>query len=238
MNNNMFQTLLCALFIAGVINVVGTLDYETSHLYSLTVYASDTLTGAYASVTVDIEVKDVNDMAPHFLRSIYQVELSEAVPVGSTVAHISAMDLDSPMNAKVKYHIVPDGNETSFFHIDSNSGIIFTSQVLDYERFPQHNFVVVAMDSGMPQLSSEVRVKVDVTDMNDNPPEFSRSVYECTVSELAERGSFVMAVSATDKDVSDIDKLSYSIVSGNEDMTFYIDSRTGKLIQELAWKLE
>lgn len=197
-------------------------------MYSLMIHATDTLTGAYASVTVDIEVTDINDIAPSFLRNVYRIELSEAASVGVQVAHISATDLDSPSNAKVKYHIIPNGNETSFFHIDSNSGIIFTSQVLDYERFPKHNFVVVAADSGMPPLTTEARVIVEVTDMNDNPPEFSRPVYECTISEIAERGSFVMAVSATDNDVSDSDKLTFSIVSGNEDMAFSIDSKTGE----------
>ncbi|XP_063955288.1 protocadherin Fat 1-like isoform X2 [Lytechinus pictus] len=213
--------------LTGVINLIGTVDYETRQLYSLEVLASDTLTGASAMVTVDITISDVNDVMPSFNQKIYQAVLSEAVPVGSTVLQISTTDQDSPKNSGVRYQIVQSDNQTGHFHIAANSGLILTSHVLDYEEHKKHNFLVVATDSGMPPLRSETRVSIRITDMNDNPPQFVHRDYYCSVSEIAERGAFVTAVSATDRDISDMDQLTYSIVSGNEDMTFTINKKTG-----------
>ncbi|XP_038055589.1 protocadherin Fat 1-like isoform X3 [Patiria miniata] len=211
----------------GVVNVIGPIDYESQQAYRLTIQASDTLTGAFASVMLDITVLDINDIAPSFQQKVYQTTLSEAVSVGSTVARVRATDIDSPANSRIEYRIVTEGEVASFFHLDPDSGLILTSQVLDYERYPRHDFIVVATDSGVPMLSSEARITVEVLDMNDNPPAFSHQRYECTVSELAGRGEFVTAVTATDPDISDTGKLTYSIVSGNDKMAFAIDSKTG-----------
>lgn len=211
-----------------MINLIGAVDYETRQLYGLEVLASDTLTGASAMVTVDITISDVNDVMPSFNQKIYQAVLSEAVSVGATVLQISTTDQDSPKNSGVRYQIVQSDNQTGHFHIAANSGLILTSHVLDYEEHKMHNFVVVATDSGMPPLRSETRVSIRITDMNDNPPQFVHRDYYCSVSEIAERGAFVTSVSATDRDISDIDQLTYSIVSGNEDMTFTINKKTGK----------
>ncbi|XP_030836442.1 protocadherin Fat 1 isoform X2 [Strongylocentrotus purpuratus] len=213
--------------LTGVINLIGAVDYETRQLYGLEVLASDTLTGASAMVTVDITISDVNDVMPSFNQKIYQAVLSEAVSVGATVLQISTTDQDSPKNSGVRYQIVQSDNQTGHFHIAANSGLILTSHVLDYEEHKMHNFVVVATDSGMPPLRSETRVSIRITDMNDNPPQFVHRDYYCSVSEIAERGAFVTSVSATDRDISDIDQLTYSIVSGNEDMTFTINKKTG-----------
>ncbi|XP_033631597.1 protocadherin Fat 1-like isoform X4 [Asterias rubens] len=211
----------------GVVNVVGLLDFESQQVYKLTVQASDTLTGAFANVMLDITILDINDIAPSFQQKVYHTTLSEVVSVGSTVARVTAFDLDSPANSRIEYRIATEGKIASFFHLDPESGLILTSQVLDYERFPHHDFIIVASDSGVPMLSSETRISIDVVDMNDNPPQFSQSRYECVVSELAVRGGFVMAVSATDPDISDSGKLMYSIVSGNDKMAFAINPKTG-----------
>ncbi|XP_022108017.1 protocadherin Fat 1-like isoform X2 [Acanthaster planci] len=211
----------------GVVNVIGPIDYESQQAYRLTIQASDTLTGAFASVMLDITVLDINDIAPSFHQKVYQTTLSEAVSVGSTVARVQASDLDSPANSRIEYRIITEGEVASFFHLDPDSGLILTSQVLDYERYPRHDFVVLATDSGVPMLSSETRITVLVLDMNDNPPVFSQAQYECTVSELAARGEFVTAVTATDPDISDTGKLTYSIVSGNDKMAFAVNSKTG-----------
>ena len=167
-----------------MVNVVGLLDFESQQVYKLTVQASDTLTGAFANVMLDITISDINDIAPIFQQKVYHTTLSVVVSVGSTVARVTAFDLDSPANSRIEYRIATEGKIASFFHLDPESGLILTSQVLDYERFPHHDFIIVASDSGVPMLSSETRISIDVVDMNDNPPQFSQSRYECVVSVL------------------------------------------------------
>lgn len=65
--------------------------------------------------------------------------------------------------------------------------------------------------------------------MNDNPPVFEQQAQRCVITEDASRGHFVTLVSASDEDVSDVDKLTYSIVDGNDMQAFVIEPTTGNL---------
>lgn len=119
-----------------------------------------------------------------------------------------AQDQDSEKNSVVSYEILSDiYNTTDYFHVDSNSGLVFTARLLDYELIQRHNFIIRATDNGDPALSSDVSVTVTVTDTNDNPPNFSQALYEAFVSELAPRGHFVTCVQASDADVCDAQRL-------------------------------
>ncbi|KAM7398079.1 hypothetical protein PAMA_006109 [Pampus argenteus] len=217
-------------FDTGIINVIYPLDYETMQYYRLTVKATDTLTGAKSEVDVDIVVLDVNDNPPLFQNTSYSSVLAENSMIGTTVLQVFAQDQDSEKNSVVSYQILSDiYNSTDYFHIDSNSGLVFTARLLDYELIQRYNFIVRAMDSGDPALSSDVSVTVTVTDTNDNPPNFSQVLYKAFVSELAPRGHFVTCVQASDADICDAHRLRYSILSGNERMTFMMDPDTGVL---------
>lgn len=119
-----------------------------------------------------------------------------------------AQDQDTEKNGVVSYQILSDiYNSTDYFSINSNSGLIYTARLLDYELIQRHNFIVRATDSGDPALSSDVTVSVTVTDTNDNPPNFSQMLYEAFVSELAPRGHFVTCVQASDADICDASRL-------------------------------
>ncbi|XP_078601386.1 protocadherin Fat 1-like isoform X2 [Branchiostoma floridae x Branchiostoma japonicum] len=215
-------------FDTGVINVVGSLDYETKQNFRLTVRATDSRSGVDAEVVVDITVQDINDVAPVFEKPSYEATLSEAAAIGTTVIKVSATDLDSGVNQLMYYQILQDeANSTDYFHIDTSSGLILTARNLDHEKIEKHDFTVRVSDGGMPSLSSEVHVIVTVLDLNDNAPQFDQPSYDCMISELAPRGHFVTKVSASDADSTDNNRLVYAIVSGNEQMNFVIDPKTG-----------
>ncbi|KAJ7405115.1 Protocadherin Fat 3 [Willisornis vidua] len=215
-------------FNTGVINVVAPLDFETHPAYKLSVRATDSLNGAHADVFVDIIVEDINDNPPVFTEQSYTATLSEASVIGTSVVQVSATDADSGTNRGISYHLVEDNSEHhDYFHIDSSTGLILTTRTLDYEQLTQHKLLIRAIDGGMLPLSTDVIVTVDVTDLNDNPPLFSQLLYEAKISELAPRGHFVTCVQASDADSSDIDKLEYSILTGNDQKNFVINSKTG-----------
>ncbi|KAF6084027.1 FAT atypical cadherin 1 [Phyllostomus discolor] len=215
-------------FNTGVINVVAPLDFESHPAYKLSVRATDSLTGAHAEVFVDIIVEDVNDNPPAFVQQSYAVTLSEASVIGTSVVQVRATDSDSEPNRGISYHL--SGNHSKshdHFHIDSSTGLISLVRTLDYEQAHQHKIFVRAIDRGMPPLSSDVIVTVDVTDLNDNAPLFDQQIYEARISEHATHGHFVACVKAYDADSSDIGKLEYSILSGNDHKNFVMDSETG-----------
>nr|XP_006001093.1 PREDICTED: protocadherin Fat 1 isoform X1 [Latimeria chalumnae]XP_014346958.1 PREDICTED: protocadherin Fat 1 isoform X1 [Latimeria chalumnae] len=218
-------------FNTGVINTVSPLDFEMHPAYKLNVRATDSLTGAHAEVFVDIIVADVNDNPPLFREKSYVAILSEASVVGTSVVQVTATDVDSGINQAISYNLVEDDSKSSdYFHIDSSSGLILTARMLDFEQTQQYKLLVRAVDGGMPTLSSDIIVTVNITDLNDNPPVFNQLLYKATVSELAPRGYFITCIKATDADISDVNKLEYSIVSGNDHMNFAINSKTGVII--------
>lgn len=72
---------------------------------------------------------------------------------------------------------------------------------------------------------------LSVLDINDNPPKLDQTAYVCYLSEDAARGQFVTVVTASDPDVGDHDRLTYSIVGGNQQQTFSMDPSTGMYLR-------
>ena len=85
---------------------------------------------------------------------------------------VSATDDDSGVNAQIQYLIdaSTDTNMSSYFHVDPDHGTLLTKKAFDYETMSQLQFSVVAVDGGVPALSSTVPVTIILTDLNDNPP--------------------------------------------------------------------
>ncbi|KAJ8412621.1 hypothetical protein AAFF_G00129570 [Aldrovandia affinis] len=217
-------------FDSGIINVVYPLDFEVNCSFKLTVRATDKLMGAKAEVGVYVTVLDVNDNPPVFQRASYVTSLPETTIIGTPALQVMAMDKDSGKNNVIRYQILQDSfNSTDYFHIDSSSGLILTARMLDHELIRQYSFAVRATDSGFPVRSSHVSVTIMVVDANDNPPTFSQPLYESYVNELAHKGHLVTCVHASDVDISDFDKLEYSILSGNERMNFIMDEKMGAI---------
>ncbi|KAJ8394032.1 hypothetical protein AAFF_G00053760 [Aldrovandia affinis] len=215
-------------FKTGVLSVTDSLDYETQSKHVLTVRATDSVTGAFSEATVEMEVEDINDNAPVFQQLTYSTHLLEGSPIGTSVLQLSAIDKDSGRNKVIIYQITGTGkNETDFFEIDPQSGLLVTTQILDYEDRQQFHLKVKAIDNGVPPMSSEAFVIVNVTDVNDNSPNFNKDLYQATLNEMATCGHIVIRIQASDPDSGELNNLDYTIISGNEDRHFAINRSSG-----------
>ncbi|XP_051506561.1 protocadherin Fat 2-like [Myxocyprinus asiaticus] len=210
-------------FKTGVLSVTDFLDFETQTKHILTVRATDSVTGTFTEAKVEIDVEDINDNAPVFQRLTYVVDVSEGLPIGTSVIQVSAVDKDSGSNSDLTYQIID--KETDFFEIDPLSGILVTLQLLDYETTQQFTLKVKATDKGTPRLSSVAHIIVNVIDVNDNPPSFIEPSYQATLDEMATCGHIVIKVQASDPDSKD--DLQYKILSGNEGRYFSINESSG-----------
>lgn len=76
-------------------------------------------------------------------------------------------------------------------------------------------------------VTSVLLYHFQVLDVNDNPPTFSMPSYSCFISDSASQGQLVTKVMAFDPDESDAGNLFYSIVEGNEKLTFSMDPASG-----------
>ena len=112
--------------------------------------------------------------------------------------HFNATDRDgqSPNN-EVNYII--DSGDNEQFTVDS-SGVLTVSRGLDREKLSSYSLVVLAVDRGSPQNTGTATLSIDVDDVNDVSPEFSKSSDAVTVNENS-RG-VVYNLTATDPDVN------------------------------------
>ncbi|XP_045885762.1 protocadherin Fat 2 [Micropterus dolomieu] len=214
-------------FKTGVLTVTNPLDYESQTMHVLTVRATDSVTGAFSEASIEVEVEDVNDNAPVFSKLTHSVNIAEGLPVGTSVIQLSASDRDSGRNRDLTFQVVKtERNETDFFEVD-HSGLIVTKQLLDHENTKNFNLKIRATDNGTVPLSSEAYVFVNITDVNDNPPDFVSSQYEATLDEMAKCGHIVIKIQASDPDTGDLNNLKYKILSGNEGRYFNINESSG-----------
>jgi len=215
----------------GEVQLACSRDYENSadRMSTLCISIADLGTPTLTSTTMatlEIQLLDSNDNAPMPLVTSCQISLAENTPVGTRALTINSTDLDSSENAELTYSV---GNGNDLFDVitQGNSGLLMLVASLDFETTTMHQLEVVVSDNGSPSLSVSVSVTVGVTDVNDNPPEFSQSVYSVTVPENTPIASLVQVV-ANDVDIGlggMIDM--YTIIAGNEEGYFIINSTTG-----------
>lgn len=131
---------------------------------------------------MNIEIEDVNDNAPEFESTIVRISVPENVEVGSPLYSAHAKDRDSGKNGIITYKIVnnPYGG---LFKIDPKLGDLTITRHLDYETSQRHSLVITATDTGVPPLSANLTVLVEVQDVNDNAPVFERKEYSLSIVE-------------------------------------------------------
>ncbi|XP_060233370.1 protocadherin beta-6-like [Meriones unguiculatus] len=158
------------------------LDREEQPELTLTLTALDGGTPPRSgTTTVRIEVVDINDNAPQFVQSLYDVQVPENSPLNALVVRVSARDLDAGKNGDVAYSLFQGGRASQPFVIDETTGEIRLSKELDFEVTGYYNVEIAATDGG--GLSGKCTVAVQVLDVNDNAPELSFSVITSPIPE-------------------------------------------------------
>ncbi|XP_041799573.1 protocadherin gamma-C5-like [Chelmon rostratus] len=220
--------------LTGEIRLIGTLDFETIANYEIDICARDKGTPRMEGhCTVHIEVLDVNDNAPNIFLTSQPNSVPEDAPSGTVVALISARDLDSADNGKVKLQL-PKRSPFNLKPSFSDNYALVTGGALDRERFSEYNIEITATDSGSPPLSTKKTINVSITDVNDNPPVFTQSSYNVYLKENGVPGSILYSVSASDLDFGENAKISYSILDSKvQDVSVssyvYINSDNGSI---------
>uniref|UniRef100_A0A8C9G5P6 Cadherin domain-containing protein n=1 Tax=Pavo cristatus TaxID=9049 RepID=A0A8C9G5P6_PAVCR len=131
-------------------------------------------------------------------------------PPSSSPPQVLAIDLDEGPNGWVTYRMQV-GMPRMDFLINSTSGLIVSTTVLDRERIAEYYLRVVASDAGMPSKSSTSTLTVKVLDVNDESPTFFPAVYNVSLPENVARDFKVVRLNCTDADVGLNAELSYFI---------------------------
>ncbi|KAG0429701.1 hypothetical protein HPB47_023367 [Ixodes persulcatus] len=134
----------------------------------------------------------------------------------STYLFVKAKDLDKGHNGQVRYSIVQQPNQKGTkFSVDELTGEIRTNKVFDREgddgRFV--SVTVKATDRGSPPLEGVCSFKVEITDINDNPPLFDRQEYRENVKQDTQVGIHILRVSASDEDADNNGAIVYNLTA-------------------------
>ena len=197
---------------------------------------------------IRITLLDINDNAPIFTQSSYNVIVPENQPPGSSFYYVFANDSDQVQseqqvvnetlvtiytisNGRVIYSIIA-GNEQGHFTIHPDDGTlsIAMSANLDIDEINFYNLTIKAEDGG--GLNDTSLVLITVIDSNDNSPaihypsSFSLTFYEDISPELI----IVESMNATDDDLGLNAAITFAIVSGDVTNSFFINSSTGQVV--------
>ncbi|KFP67991.1 Protocadherin-23, partial [Cariama cristata] len=207
---------------SGELITTASLDRETQEFFSI---KGSPLRSSTAQLY--LTVLDENDHSPMFAKTHYQISVREDLEEGSAILDLFASDEDDGLNGEVTYSLV----DTTFgaFAIDSVTGSIVTTKALDRETKSQYIFRAVASDCSTHLPRSTTVMTVLIQDVNDNVPKFEQSYYKASVWEGQSPKTDIIQVFATDLDSGLNGETEYSILSGNEDATFLIDSARGIL---------
>uniref|UniRef100_A0A8C4NXU5 Cadherin-12 n=1 Tax=Dicentrarchus labrax TaxID=13489 RepID=A0A8C4NXU5_DICLA len=211
----------------GDIHALRSLDREEKPYYTLRAQAVDIDTNRPLEPESEfvIKVQDINDNEPKFLEGPYRASVPEMSPVGTYVTQVTATDADDPTygnSARVVYSIL---HGQPYFSVDPKTGVIKTALPnMDREVKEQYQVLIQAKDMGgqLGGLAGTTTVNITLSDVNDNPPRFSKSFFHLRVPESSAVGSAVGRIKAHDLDIGKNAEVEYTIVPGDGGAMFDI----------------
>ncbi|XP_024434281.2 cadherin-12 [Desmodus rotundus] len=204
----------------GDIHAIRSLDREEKPFYTLRAQAVDIETRKPLEPESEfiIKVQDINDNEPKFLDGPYVASVPEMSPVGAYVLQVKATDADDPTygnSARVVYSILQG---QPYFSIDPKTGVIRTALPnMDREVKEQYQVLIQAKDMGgqLGGLAGTTIVNITLSDVNDNPPRFPKSIFHLKVPESSPIGSAIGRIRAVDPDFGQNAEIEYNIVPGD-----------------------
>uniref|UniRef100_A0A8C1J2C5 Si:ch211-186j3.6 n=1 Tax=Cyprinus carpio TaxID=7962 RepID=A0A8C1J2C5_CYPCA len=199
-----------------------------------------------SSVELAVTITNVKNQPPQWEKDKYEVIIPENTVRDTPVVTIKAT---SPLgDPRVTYNLedglVPESNMPVRFYLTPNredgSASILVAEPLDYETTRNFMLRVRAQNVAPVPLAAFTTVHINITDVNDNVPFFTSSIYEASVTEGAEIGTLVLQVSANDLDLGLNGKISYSLLNdrSGDYQYFRIDPELGTIYTEAVFDRE
>ncbi|PWA23520.1 hypothetical protein CCH79_00006104 [Gambusia affinis] len=165
---------------------------------------------------VAIEISDINDNTPTFQENEKKIEIAESTQPGRRFQLPTARDPDVAVNT-IRVYKLSQNDHFSLQIRDrgddkDNMYSLVLRQHLDRESVSHYDITITATDSGQPRLSTFKTLSIDVSDTNDNAPQFLYNPVELYLTENNAPGNPIYSVSASDKDLDENSAVSYHLV--------------------------
>ncbi|XP_072120753.1 protocadherin alpha-C2-like [Mobula birostris] len=197
---------------SGELRVIGSLDFEETRDYIISIKATDG--GPFAVpgyCKVIVKVTDVNDNAPEITITSTFSPIREHAPLSTAAILLKVTDADTGQNGKVSCHVtdnIPfklDRSFSSYFTVSTTSDI-------DREKNTDFNITITCTDAGVPRLHTSKTIQVEISDINDNAPRFTQPEFTIYVEENNIKGASIGCISASDPDYNHNAQMSFYIL--------------------------
>ncbi|XP_055782679.1 protocadherin alpha-3-like isoform X29 [Salvelinus fontinalis] len=184
---------------------------------------------------VAVEVLDVNDHSPSFPETEKRLEISESALPGARFQLPAARDWDGGQFSVQQYKL----SHSEHFRVevkdrgkDGKMPFLILQKQLDRETVKSHKLLLTAIDGGNPPRSGTIEITVEVLDVNDNTPLFTKNMYSVMLNENSPVGTTVIQVNATDLDDGVNGHVIYLFgndVNSKIQKLFDLDTETGQI---------
>lgn len=211
------------------------LDFEEKSVINFTLIAEEIVASnqKFSCVPVTVYVKDQNDNYPEFTKDIYEVNIPENSPIGTTVAWIQAIDWDSGNFGTHGIRYTNLGGSIAYaLKLNATSGVITVKKTgpgFDRELVSRHYLTVEARDDLGKGNRNNAQLVINIEDVNDNSPIFLQNKYEAVLSENKKEFESPLVVEAFDIDLNGTlnSQIIYSLVNSEFSKNFTIDHKHG-----------
>ena len=203
--------------------------------YQLSIQTSTEPVSGYTDTLVtnkfDVEYNSGNlNTNPVFSSSFSRITLPEDASPNTLVTKANATDSDAGLNGVLTFSI-SSGDSDGVFTIDSATGEIRIEKSPNLETTQRTSYALTieVKDKGNPSKSASQVLNIEITTVNEFAPMVS-GVLNQTAREDSAVPTVIGKVKATDTDFGEDGKLTYSIVTGNDERCFEINATTGKIV--------
>lgn len=199
-------------------------DREKKSLFHIKfdILDKDTMMKIDKELSFDVEIKDINDNEPKFLRPKIVERIPENHEEGSLPVQLNAVDPDQPNspNSTMTISMLSQNPKEPKFEIakiDNRTAQLKFSGCFDYDKIKRYDIIAKVADHGTPSLSSTASITLLIMDSNTHLPTFKKTQYYGEVFEMATKNDF-LRVAVDDKDTPKTNgwKAEYFFISGNE----------------------
>ncbi len=221
-----------ALYVNGKIDREEVCERSTPCLINLKIALENPLEIHY----VTVEILDVNDHSPLFSENEKRLEIWESAVPGARYPLQAAHDPDTGSNSVQTYKLSNNDHfrlEIKDREDDGKIPILILHKPLDREVTKNIKLELSALDGGRPPKSGSIEILIDVLDINDNIPVFTKDAYTVTLNENAPVGTTVVQINATDSDEGKNGEVVYALgnnVKNNLRRLFKVNEITGEII--------
>ncbi|KAM9376012.1 LOW QUALITY PROTEIN: uncharacterized protein KZ484_008526 [Pholidichthys leucotaenia] len=150
------------------------------------------------TATIHVTVLVANDNAPVFDQAVYKANIPENSALDTVVVTVTATDADEGVNGEVTYEFSRISERAKkVFSLDSKSGEIKVIGALDFESNSRYELRIKAKDGY--GLSSDCKIIIDITDVNDNTPVIYLKSLSNPVAENVSPGTEVGIINVQDR---------------------------------------